>query len=662
MNHRPSNDHSRTRSGLTRRDVLKYGGAAAVGIAAASAGTGGSARARAQTPAVEFKQAPILDARVESGELPPVAERLPANPLVVEPVEMIGQYGGDWRSNYNGDVGTFIRQLGYEGLVRWARVVEAYTADEVLPNLAERFEIGDGGATYTFFLRQGVKWSDGQPFTAADVRYWYEYDALNQELNPTPPAWLVINGEVGTLETPDDFTVVFRFAGSNGLFLQSLASGANGLGITGEPRHYMEQFHRDLNPDAVRQAEAAGQASWADYYRNRLETWTNPERPVLDAWRLTTAIGDNTQQLVAERNPYYWKVDPEGNQLPYLDRVVYSLIDDPNTLSLRALNGEIDSYEVSNVERPLFFDNQERGGFRLLERTRPGGNVLPLSFNLTHKNPTLRELFNNKDFRIGISHAINRQEIIDVVYIGQGEPYQVAPPRDSAFFDERLATQYTDYSPEQANAALDKVAPERNAAGLRLLPNGEPLRFLIEPLARSREWVDGTNLIQRHLRQVGVEVQIRSSDDALWRARVDGNDHDCVVWDGGAGNDLLLAPSSFVPTGDIAYAKPWAMYYDEGPNSPGAEAPPPAAAEQQRLYTELRSTADPAQQTELMRQILANATENFWLVGTTAPAPFVAAVRNDFRNVPETMVISWTWPTPAPSDTCQYFRQQPQSG
>jgi len=325
---------------------------------------------------------------------------------------------------------------------------------------------------------------------------------------------------------------------------------------------------------------------------------------------------------------------------------------------LRALNGDQDMYEVSNTERPLFFDNQERGGFRLLERTRVGGNVMPFSLNLTHPNPTLRELFQNKDFRIGLSHAINRQEIIDIVYIGQGEPNQIAPPPESAFYDERLATQYLEYSVEQANAALDKVVPNRNSDGLRLLADGNPVRFVIEVISRSQEWIDGAELMRRYFGEVGVEVQVRPEDDALWRERIDANQIDATMWGGNAGDDILLDPSGVVPIGDIAYAKPWAMFYQEGPGAPGAEEPVPAAKRQQELYRQIQDTADSQRQVELMREIMAIAAEEFWLMGVTLPAPLVAAVRNDFRNVPETMIITWTWPTPAPSDTVQYFREQ----
>jgi peptide/nickel transport system substrate-binding protein len=659
VSHRTSNDPSQNRTELSRRALLRYGGALTAAGAAAPllARSGAAMPAAAQTPVADYKQAPMLDARVESGELPPVAERLPANPMVLEPVERIGQYGGDWNSNFNGDYGTFIRQIGYEGLVRWQRSVARYSQDEVIPNLAERVDISPDGATYTFSLRQGVKWSDGEPFTSADILYWYEHVLLNEELTPVPPDWMVIGGRTGTVEAPDDATVVFRFAGPHGLFLQRLASGANGLDMTGNPRHYLEQYHPAFNPDAIRQAEAAG-LPFVDYYNGRREIWSNPEVPVLNGWRLTSAVGENTQQLVAERNPYYWKVDPDGNQLPYLDRVVYSLIDDANALSLRALNGDQDMYEVSNTERPLFFDNQERGGFRLLERTRVGGNVMPFSLNLTHPNPVLRELFQNKDFRIGLSHAINRQEIIDIVYVGQGAPNQVAPPPESAFYDERLATQYLEYSVEQANAALDKVVPNRNSDGLRLLADGNPVRFVIEVISRNQEWTDGAELLRRYFGEVGVEVQVRPEDDALWRERINANQIDATMWGGSAGEDILLDPSGVLPIGDIAYAKPWAMFYQEGPDAPGAEEPVPAAKRQQELYRQIQDTIDSQRQVELMREIMAIAADEFWLMGVTLPAPLVAAVRNDFRNVPETMIVTWTWPTPAPSDTAQYFREQ----
>src|SRR5690606_13161328 len=185
--------------------------------------------------------------------------------------------------------------------------------------------------------------------------------------------------------------------------------------------------------------------------------WNNAELPTINPWMVVEPLGPEATQVRLVRNPYFYAVDTEGNQLPYIDEVVYNVGQEVETLVLQALNGEIDMQDrhiATNANRAVFFDNQEAGGYHFYETIPSSSNVMVISLNLTHLDPMKREIYQNLDFRIGLSHAIDRQEIIDVIYVGQGEPYQAAPRPQSPLYNERLARQYTEYDPDLANEYL----------------------------------------------------------------------------------------------------------------------------------------------------------------------------------------------------------------
>jgi ABC-type transport system substrate-binding protein len=444
---------------LSRRNFLCLSGLAATGLAAACSGgdappaatpTASQPTAAAQptpaprptlavgggqpTPAAQpaatpkaYKEAPPLAALVREGKLPPVEQRLPRNPVAVTPVEKVGKHGGAWRAGLLGgaDTSWLNRTIGYEGLVRWD---PQWT--QVIPNIAESFTASPDAKEYTFKLREGHRWSDGQPFSADDILFWYEDVSLNKELTPSrgnnPP----------TVEKIDGYTVKFKFERPDGFFLQNLARG--GGAYTAFPAHYLKQFHKRHNTTNLDQLiQENGADGWVRLFQTKGASipgtpydavWQNKDLPTLNAWYLTTPYGAGNR-VVAERNPYYFKVDPEGNQLPYLDRVVYDVAQDAQVLVLKALNGELDMQDrhiATTQNRAVFVDNAQRGGYRFFETIPDSSNEAGIYLNWTHKDPVMRRIIQDKDFRIGLSHAIDRQEIIDVVYVGQGEPYQVA--------------------------------------------------------------------------------------------------------------------------------------------------------------------------------------------------------------------------------------------
>jgi peptide/nickel transport system substrate-binding protein len=616
-------------------------------------------------------EAPMLAEMVAAGTLPPLNERLPANPKVVQPTESEGQYGGVWRMGLRGgqDNALLTRTLAYEHLVRW-------TPDwsGIEPNVAESFEASADATEYTFKLREGMKWSDGEPFTVDDVLFWYEDILMNPEYQAVHPIpnWLKAGGEPPVVEKVDDLTFKVKFAAPNGLFIQNLAT-PSGDDFTRWPKHYAVQFHPKYNTEnldaLIAEANATDWVNLMDLKAGGVPgtpydaRWQNSELPTLKPWRLTTAYGEGTTNVVAERNPYYFKVDSAGRQLPYIDKIVYEIGEDVQVLVLKALNGEIDMQDrhIATLDnKAVFVDNAETGGYGFFETVPASMNTQVIALNLTHKNPVMREIFQNKDFRIGLSYAINRQEIIDTIYVGQGEPWQLAPRPTSPYYNEQLAKQYTEYDVAKANEHLDKAGyTERDAEGYRLGPDGKRISFLVDVQAISQNWIDALELIKGYWAEVGIQMEPNVMDRSLMYTRKDSNEHDAATWGGDGGLDVVLEPRWYFPfSGESLYAEAWKEWY----NNPGGvgslvppEEPPAGPKRQMELYDQIKGSGDAAQQEALMKEILQIAADEFYALGISLPAPGYGIVKNNFKNVPASFPNAWLYPHPAPTNPEQYY-------
>ncbi len=615
----------------------------------------------AQDTGMVYHEAPMLAAQVAAGELPPVEERLPANPLVVEPYDRIGVYGGVWHMGMRGGTDDAImrRGVGYQGLVRWS---PDWTS--VVPDVAESWDANDDASEYIFHLRAGTKWSDGVDFTADDVMFWYEDIVMNDEYTPGKPSWMVAGGEVGVVEKIDAYTVKFSFAVPHSLFLQLLCT-PDGIAPVQYARHWFEQFHPKYNPDVDALVKEAGLESWVDLFHQRGASvgegvlWQNKGLPTLLPWMVETPITPDATQVVLVRNPYFFKVDPEGNQLPYLDKIVYGIGENVDTLVLQALNGEIDMQDrhiATNDNKAVFFDNMEAGGYHFFETIPSDMNTMIINLNLTHPDPVKREIFQNKDFRIGLSYAINRQELIDLVYVGQGEPYQAAPRPTSKYYNEQLAKQYTEYDVNLANEYLDKAGyAERDSDGFRLGPDGNRITFTVEVSAVYQAQVDMMEVIATYWNAVGIDAQVLVEDRSIMYERKEANEHDADVWGGDGGLDVVLNPRYYFPyNGESNWAEAW-QYWFNNPSDQRAEEPVAAAARQMELYNQLKATADQDAQDALMNEILQIAADEFWVIGISLTPPGYGIVKNDFYNVPDSFPSGWTYPHPGPTNIFTFF-------
>src|SRR5499426_4570088 len=375
-----------------------------------------------------FKEARQLAELVKAGKLPPVAERIGQDPLVIKPLKEIGKYGGTWRAGFTGPAdfwNGFRCCSGPDHLMFWD-----YTGDKAVPNLARGLEMQDGGRAWLVHLRRGMKWSDGKPFTADDFVFWFEDVYQNKDLVPTPSAAIAINRKQGTVEKVDTYTVRYKFpdpyfmlpdvlGGSTDLAGQMYGYRALG-GFA--PAHYLKQFHPKYVSTAEldKKVKDAKFDSWVRLFLNRNDWAVNPDLPVLSPWKTVTPI--NTPTWTLERNPYSVWVDTDGNQLPYIDRVTLTLAENLEVLNLRAIAGEYD-FQARHLDLgkvPVFIENQQKGGYKLYLDPGDYGGDMVIKFNLSYEaDPEIAKWMNTTDFRRALSLGIDRDQINETFWLAR---------------------------------------------------------------------------------------------------------------------------------------------------------------------------------------------------------------------------------------------------
>jgi peptide/nickel transport system substrate-binding protein len=580
----------------------------------------------------------MLAARVAAGSLPPVQGRLPETPVVVKPVTAIGKYGGTWRRLTLGgrDIQLDCR-MGYEPLVRWDR-----TATKVAPGLAASWEILDGGRTYVFHLRPGLKWSDGHPMTSADFLFYYEDHLCNKELSPVLPAWLCVGGEPVKVTAPDPCTVVYRFASPYGIFLEVLAYRGNSMV---SPKHYMRQFHPRYTDDAelTRQARKHGFDLWRQLFFRRLNLNENPDLPTWKPFKLV--VPPPGSRMIAERNPFYWKVDPAGNQLPYIDRVSYTDVQNNEIVTIKALAGEVDfqARRIDATNYGLFMENRATGKYRILRDSNPSTTALYL--NQYSKDPAIRALLQDRRFRIALSLAIDREELIFLLFSGMAVPSRgVASPYDPHYLPE-FDQAYLDYDPDRARALLDEVGLARGPDGMRRMPDGRPFRQILHVYpAESGTSSDLWQLVADYFREVGLDFVVKIDAVYLSVMQIQNGNSDFWAYNQ-TGVHWILDPQWFVPWRSTSYFAPLYGRYLATGGKRGVK-PPPELQQLVDWYIELRSVVDDKQrQLELGQRILRQWAEECYVVGICRNE-LLTVVSNRFKNVPDRIVHDWRVMTP----------------
>lgn len=600
-----------------------------------------------------YQEAPQLADMVANGEIPPVAERLPINPIVVKPEEAVGKYGGILRKTVTGQ-----RAMGEMGWWVEEPLTLHSPKGEIVPNVAESWEWNDDFTQLTLNLRKGIKWSDGEPFTANDVIFWWEDIILNEELTPSPSTLLTRDGELAELTMSDDFTVQFSFAKSYALFTTYLGSwGGPRRGPTTSPKHYLSQFHPNYaEMSAIEDMMDEGSFdNWMDLFGQKNAS-ENREKPSLAAWIPTTVPPNPVEVYV--RNPYFWKVDTAGNQLPYIDEVREIRVADSEVALLKTIAGELDFVRaLGTANIPILSENKESGNFRFAYANWMPNSYGNIMFNYTIEDEAKRELYNDKNFRRALSMAINRDEIIKLIYKGGVFASQIAPLRGEPYHGEsELFLSWTQHDPDMANQMLDDIGlTERDDEGFRLGPDGEELLLII---AATTAWPAETpelmELVKGYWAEVGINATVTPEAGQLWYTRHYAGEHDVSARGGHFGGGPVhptLNANTFALS-RWQWAPDWATWLDT--NGEQGVEPPDDVKRLRELRDQILGEPDEATRNALIQEVFEIHMDNIWSIGLVVDDPKfgqLTNVHNRLRNV-VTWSISGEW---TPTLPAQWF-------
>ncbi len=594
-----------------------------------------------------YQEAPQLAELVKAGKLPAVEERLPEEPLVVEPIEGIGKYGGTWNRGFTGikDYHAFGR-LVYDPILRWPRDPK----DPVQPGLAKEWKWSEDGKTLTLHLRKGLKWSDGHPFTTADITFWWYDIELDPNITAAPHIEWVVDGQPMELEVVDDYTIKLKFSQPNGLAeTVGLAFHGNQWPLGFErfgffaPRHYLEQYHPKYNPNVD---YAAFEDKAFDY---------NTERPVMTAWQIKE-WGPGATRLVAKRNPYYWKIDPEGNQLPYIDEIVLTLFEEVEALNLRAIEGGFDMQfrRISLSNYPALQQNKDRYGYRVLLWPDAVGTKYGYFFNQSIDDIGLREIFQNPKFRQAMAVAIDREQINEVSYLGIGVPRAHTVVPDSPYFEPGLDRLYAQYDPALANQLLDEIGLKKGPDGFRTRPDGSRLEITVEGMDWDKATLDEMELVVAAWNEVGVRTSLKTMSREIYWTRACSNEVQVATWTVDRGIDPMTDPIYIFPFDERSWMAPaYGTWYKSGGKM--GQEPPAYFKEMMNLYDQYKVTVDSEKQKEIGKKLVRMNAEDVFVIGTVGMVPSVVVVKNNFRNIPEHFTTDWIYMAPGTLDPCHFY-------
>ena len=595
----------------------------------------------------KFGQAPMLAKQVEKGVLPPAEERLPQDPYVVVPVERVGRYGGTARlaSRFA------TAPVGSLALVGWNHLVRSNlkgTGIEV--NFAKSVEVSQDYTTFTFNLRKGVKWSDGHPFTAEDIMFWYEDVLHNKDLTPAiSEYWKGVE-----MTAPDDYTIRVETPEPQPYFLRYPISKGRPNGTYCMPKHYLKQFHPKYSPEEELKtmAKEAGFDHWYQLFQHKNRRYhqlpVEPDCPTLASFK---PVKITSQRRVYERNPYYWKVDTAGNQLPYIDKFTTEVIKDMEVINGKIMSGEIDykSFNLSLKDYPMFKKFEEKGGYRTVLWKSGQGTQVAIMFNLTHQDPGMREIFQDVRFRRAMSLAMNREEINQALYFGKAQPRQYTVLEGTTYYEPRFAKAYTEYDPQRAKELLDAIGiVDSNGDGWRERPSGDKFTFTMfgkHPLK-----MKVAELVASQWKDIGVDANTKLISGELLGTRSDANMLDAFVWYGDIGSTDMTFPIFYPNTSSGGWGcncwPRWCDFWFGGAKEEKLEPFLPIPEEVAKLrawYRKAISEPDDEKRAELSKSILQSQAENLWIIGTIGEAPHPTVLDEDLHNYHTFEDRIWLW-------------------
>ncbi|MEX2642951.1 MAG: ABC transporter substrate-binding protein [Acetobacterales bacterium] len=593
--------------------------------------------------AMDFVETPYFAVPVAEGKLPPVAGRLPDEPSVVRfphPGTEPGRHGGTLDM-------VFARSRDIRVMVvySYARLV-GYDRDyELRPDLLKAVE-DEEGRIFTLHLRPGHRWSDGQPFTSEDFRYWWEDIANNAELNPAgPPRELIVDGEKPTVEIVDEHTVRYSWDKPNPFFLPELAA-ARPMYIYA-PSTYLKQYHsRYRTPEEIEGlVKQHNLRDWValHYHFGRMYTLENPSLPTLQPWTVETA--PPASRFIFRRNPFYHRVDELGQQLPYIDEVAVQIANS-KLIPAKAGAGESD-LQARNIDfhnYTFLKQGEKRNGYDVrLWRTARGSHIA-LFPNLNHKDAGWRALFRETAFRRALSLGIDRFEINQAIYFGLAQESGNAVLPESPLHREQYARRWAEYDPVRANALLDGLGlTKRDSRGIRLLPDGRPMEIIVETAGESSEETDVLQLVHDSWMKLGIKIHIKPLQREVFRNRIFAGSTMMSVWSG-LENGIPTAdssPAELAATSQQQLQWPkWGQHHETSGKA-GAAVDLDLVDALNALDRDWRYARTKDERRRIWHDMLHIFTDQVYTIGIVSAVPQPVVVNSRLRNVPEKGVYNW---------------------
>ncbi len=623
-----------------------------------------------------FREAPALADLVKAGKLPPVEKRLPAPEelMVMKPAHSIGKYGGTWRRGFTGpgDVENGNRLVSSDKPIFFD-----YTGTKHVPSVAKGWKMSDDGKTFTLYLRKGMRWSDGEPFNADDFVFWFEDIYSNKDLVPTPVPDMQINGKSGKLVKVDDYTVSFEFPEPNWMFEDIMAGstlpgGGQATQNTRalfqgcyDPAHYLKQFLPKYTPQAEldQKAKAAGFDGWKSLLQAKMRWDQNPDLPVLTPWKTVSPI--TTPNWVLERNPYYWAVDTDGNQLPYLDKVQLTLAENLEVLNLRAIAGEYDIQErhTDMSKMPVFLENRQKGNYSVHLDPALNGADCALHVNQAYDaDPEIAQWLQNKDFRHALALGIDRDQLNETFWLGTGVPGSVAPAPESVFSPgAEFKKVWGVLDLKQSNELLDKIGlDKKDSDGFRLRKDGKG-RLRIEMITVGGQFIPFTQIgemIREQWKKIGIQADVKELERTLAFKRDESNENQILLWANDGSEWLYLFPRHALPVdpSECHMGMAIAKWYASG----GAQGKAPQGEELKKALElfKVAPTLKVEEQVKQAKEIWKLVVEGCWSIGTVGQSPAFMGVRiinNKLSNVPDRQVNAQHARTPGTSQPATFY-------
>ena len=591
-----------------------------------------------------YSESPLLSKMVKNGKLPPVESRLPQTPRVIDFAGRnleIGKFGGTLKMLMARAKDA--RQMTVYGYARL--LIYKPKTFEFQPDILESFDVIQG-KKFIFNLRPGHKWSDGHPFTAEDFRYWWEDVANNPKLSPVgPPKVMKVDGKLPQFRILNNLSIQYEWEKPNPDFLAALA-GASPLYIY-RPAHYMRQFHENFtaNSELQKLVTTAKQRNWAALHNKMDNLYRNDniDLPVLQPWVCISKSSSN--RLRFKRNPFFHRIDPKGQQLPYIDEFIFGIA------SNKLISAKTGTGEVDLQARYLRFDDytflkkgEDRSPYSTRLWTTAKGSHLALFPNLNHKNKVLRSIMQDVRFRRALSMAVNRYEINQVIYYGLAIEGNNTVLPESPLYKPYYRSQWAQLNLKSANQLLDDMGLiKRDSRGIRLLPDGNPLNLIIETAGESTEQTDILELIHDSWLKIGIKIYSKPSQRNVFRNRIFSGETAISIWSG-IENGLASAnssPAEFAPTTQQLLQWPkWGQHFETGGKA-GQIPNDPFAMELLKLYRDWRAEPVFAKRKDIWEKVLDIHTEQVYSIGLIAGVLQPVVVSNNLKNVPIKGIYNW---------------------